>query len=415
MTTRPVLLFVSPWYLFPTDVGGKLRTVAILKHLKRMHFSITLLSPAPGDGQPRDEIESVCDRFVEWPTVQRGPLFNLSRMRHIVSALPIPVATDVWEPARRVIREALAENPDVVVVDFAHTHVLMPGRVDPPCVMFTHNVEAEIFERHAAQAADMFKRLVWRNQHHKMLRYEGEVLRCYDQIVTVSERDTEIFCKRYGLTRERVREIPTGIDMDGYDCRIEPKPVAADAGRLVFTAAMSSAANIDAVEWFMDDVWPVLTARRPKLEMVVVGRNPPGRLISKAKSKGINWTFTGSVPSVEPYVHDSDVFAIPLRVGGGTRLKVVEAIAMGAPIVSTDIGVEGIDLEPDRHYVRANTPQEFADGVDRMLADPDFRRACASDAHAQATEHFSAAAIARAFQDICLAAIDSARERRGAA
>lgn len=415
MTSRPVLLFVSPWYLFPTDVGGKLRTVAILKHLKQMHFSITLLSPAPDGERPSGELDGICDRFIAWPAPRRGPLFNLSRMRHIVSALPIPVATDAWEPARRVIREALAEKPDVVVVDFAHTHVLMPDRIDPPSVMFTHNVEAEIFERHAEKAPDMVKRMIWRNQHRKMLRYEGEVLRCYDRIVTVSERDTEMFCQRYGLSRERVRDIPTGVDMDGYECRIDPQPVAPDAGRLVFTAAMSSAANIDAVEWLMDEVWPVLTAWRPNLEMTVVGRNPPARLVSKAKSKGVNWTFTGAVPSVEPHVHEADVFIIPLRVGGGTRLKVVEAIAMGAPIISTDIGVEGIDLEPDRHYVRANTAEEFSVGVDRMLADPDFRRACAGAAHAHASEHFGAPAIARAFQDICLSAVDCARERRGAA
>ena len=259
MTARPTLQFISPWYLFPADSGGKLRTADILKYLNKLDFSVTLLSPAPTAEQPRGAaLDAVCDRFIPWPSPQRRRHFNHTRMRHLFSRLPVPVATDRSPSARQVIHDALEERPAVVVVDFVHTHILMPRPVRHPSVLFTHNVEAEIFERQAKLAPDPVRRAVWRDQHRKMVRFEGDALACYDRIVTVSERDAESFCALHGLDRARVQDIPTGIDMKRYDCRIDPREVEPDAGHLVFTASMNSWANIDAVTWLMDEIWPRL-------------------------------------------------------------------------------------------------------------------------------------------------------------
>jgi len=413
VTARPTLLFIAPWYLFPADSGGKLRSADLLKHLNRDAFSVTLASPLPADGAPdKADLDTICDRFVGWPAMARGRFFEIGRMRHLVSRLPIPVATDVWPPARNVLRAALAEQPDVVVVDFVHTHVLMPPALPMPSVMFTHNVETEIFDRHAAQAASAVHRAIWRGQARKMRAFEGEVLAAYDQIVTVAERDTAIFRERYGIDAGRIHDIATGIDMARYDCRIAPRTVDERGGRLVFTASMNSAANIDAIEWFMDEVWPAATARRPDLHMSVVGRNPPADLVRKAQA--LNWRFTGAVPSVEPFVHEADLYVVPLRVGGGTRLKIIEAVAMGAPIVSTDIGIEGIPLVPGEHYLRANSAAEFADRIDAFLADPLKREACARAAHSFVSGNFGIEAIARKFASICAAAIESHARPRAA-
>ena len=416
MTARPTLQFISPWYLFPADSGGKLRTADILKYLNKLDFSVTLLSPAPTAEQPRGAaLDAVCDRFIPWPSPQRRRHFNHTRMRHLFSRLPVPVATDRSPSARQVIHDALEERPAVVVVDFVHTHILMPRPVRHPSVLFTHNVEAEIFERQAKLAPDPVRRAVWRDQHRKMVRFEGDALACYDRIVTVSERDAESFCALHGLDRARVQDIPTGIDMKRYDCRIDPREVEPDAGHLVFTASMNSWANIDAVTWLMDEIWPRLQAKRKQIRLTVVGRAPPAEMVEKAKAKGLNWDFTGFVPSVEPFVHAADIFVIPLRIGGGTRIKVVEAIAMGAPIVSTDIGVEGIALTPGEHFSRANGPGEFAREIDALLSAPARRKAHAESAFAHVSRNFDAEGIAHRFQEICHAAIATARARVAAA
>lgn len=410
MTAKRSLLFIAPWPLFPADSGGKLRTADILKYLNKLDFSVTLLSPALDDaGLAEQEKAEICDRFIPWPATERGRFFNLTRLLNLFSELPIPVATDRSAAARRAIANALGTSPAIVVVDFVHTHVLMPDRLHVPSVLFTHNVESEIFERHANVAANPLLRAVWRNQYDKMVRFEASALKAYDRVVSVSERDSDIFVSRYGLPRDRVRDIATGLDLERYTYRNDTRDVSADGGHLVFTASMNSAANIDAVEWFMDDVWPLLRDRRPNLEFKVAGRNPPPGLVKRAAEKGYNWTFTGAVPSVEPFVHDADLYVIPLRVGGGTRLKVIEAIAMGTPLVSTDIGVEGIELIDGEHYARANTPAEFAERIDGMLADRTGRHALSHSAYRHVSDRFGMASITKQFQAICHEAIASAK------
>ncbi len=406
MRGKPELLFIAPWFLFPADSGGKLRTADILKYLNKLEYSVTLLSPRPENDPPRDaELAEICDRFISWPEPKRGRFFEYTRLLNLASPLPIPVATDQSAIAKRTIQEALSKNPAVVVVDFVHTHVLMPEVIGQPSVVFTHNVEAEIFERHARVAEDLIRRAIWRNQHQKMMRFEKQVLNAYDRVIAVSERDRRFFNEQYGLDPAVIRDIPTGLDMARYECRINERDVPPDAGHLVFTAAMGSAANIDAIEWMMDAVWEPLRAKRPKVKFTIVGRNPPKDLIQKAAAKGYDFTFTGSVPSVEPFVHDADLFVIPLRVGGGTRLKVIEAVAMGSPIVSTDIGVEGIALMDGEHYANANTESEFAEKIDDLLNSPKQRKSCAQSAYDYISRNFGAPEIARRFQAICNEAV----------
>src|SRR6266542_97817 len=181
MNMRSRLLFVSSRYLFPADSGGKIRTVNILRGMKGGAFEITLASPMPPQGVngAAPEITAVCDRFAGWPAPIRGSQFRLSRMRHIVSHVPVAVATDRSESGRRTIRGELESKPDHVVVDFPHAAVLAPPPYACGSVMFTHNVEAEIFRRHAEVARNPIRRAIWRDQAKKMERYERDLLPRY--------------------------------------------------------------------------------------------------------------------------------------------------------------------------------------------------------------------------------------------
>jgi len=213
MSLRRRLLFVSSRYLFPIDSGGKIRTVNILRGMKDGAFEITLVSPLPAGARTREPAETrdVCDRFVGWPAAARGVLFQWSRMRHLFSQLPVAVATDDSEAGRRAISRELEQAPDVVVVDFPHAAVLAPPPYPCSGVMFTHNVEAEIFHRHAQIARNPLKRAIWRNQAGKMERYERELLSRFTAVVAVAERDREYFQQAYGVGNVSV--IPTGVDL----------------------------------------------------------------------------------------------------------------------------------------------------------------------------------------------------------
>jgi glycosyltransferase involved in cell wall biosynthesis len=399
--SRPRALFIVPWYLFPANTGGRIRTRDILRGMKGGRYEITLVSPEPEEGAARGaEIESVCDRFVGWPSRRRGPMFAFTRLRYLVLNSPVSVATDWSAPAQRVIDAALATRPDVAVVDFAHTAVFAPRRLAVPSVLFTHNVEAQIFKRHADVATNSLVRAVWKNQWAKMMTFERAALSRFDGVVAVSERDREIFARDYGI-ENNVHVIPTGVDLDYFSARPQ---AAAESGSetLVFTGSMDWMPNIDAIEFFMDEIWPLIIARRPQARAIIVGRTPPPRLVEQAKRRRLAIEFTGRVEDVRPYVHGAHVYVIPLRVGGGTRLKVFEAMAMGCPMVSTGIGVEGLPLERDKHYLLADTASDFAKAVVKFLEDPGLRAKVAQAARAHVADNFSSKGVATAFEDICV-------------
>ena len=402
MTGRPRLLFLVPWFLFPANTGGRIRTRDILRGLKGGRFEITLVSPRPAQGPlPEAELTSVCDQFVGWPQSDPSRLASYTRARFLFSELPISVATDRSPAARIAIDAELKRQPDVVVVDFSHTAVLMPARTDVPSVLFTHNVEAEIFRRHGDVARNLPLRAFWRSQRAKMARFERAALRRFDGVVAVSEQDREFFVSEYGVNNVSV--IPTGVDLAYFGAKADPASARppADGDTVVFTGSMDWMPNIDSVNYLMADIWPHITSAKPKAHFTVVGRNPPKRLIDTAKGRGLNWEFTGLVEDVRPYVRRSQVYIIPLRVGGGTRLKVFEAMAMGCPIVSTSIGVEGLPLEPGQHYLLADDPKDFAAAVLRLLDDAALRERLTRQAYAYVAEHFSSRVVAKTFEDIC--------------
>lgn len=398
--TKPRLLFVSPRYLLPADMGGKIRTAHVLKGLKGGRFHVTLISPAPRDlpAGHAAELALLCDEFRSWPEPERGPLYPLTRLRHAASPLPIPVATDRSPAGRAAVAEALRQA-DIVVADFLHSAVLLPPSLPMASVLFTHNVEAEIFARHAKLAEGGFRRALWEEQTRKMERFERDTLARFDAVVAVSERDRDQFRKRYGVASST---IPTGVDLDYYAFHA---PAAEAEPLVVFTASMDSLANIDGVRWFMDAVWPLVTREVPDARMRVIGRNPDAGLVDEAKRRGLAFAFTGYVEDVRPHLEGAAAYVIPLRVGGGTRIKAYEAMAFGLPAVSTAIGIEGLGVEPDRHFLLADTAEDFAAAVVRLLRDGTARRRLAGEARALVEGHFSARAVGRAFEDICAATL----------
>ena len=402
MSRRRRLLFVSSRYLFPTDSGGKIRTVNILRGMKGGSFEITLASPCPagaGTGAPH-ETRDVCDRFVGWPGKARGPLFQWSRMRYLASRLPIAIATDRSEAGRRAIAKELAQQPDIVVVDFPHAAVLAPPPYPCSGVMFTHNVEAEIFHRHTHIARNALKRAVWRNQAAKMERYEREILPRFTAVVAVADRDREYFQRRYGVGNVSV--IPTGVALDYFTYKGSAALKNGDGGTVVFTGSMDWMANIDGVEYFMDAVWPAISRARPMARCLIVGRSPPRALVERARVNRLNWEFTGFVDDVRPFVQNAHVYVIPLRVGGGTRIKVYEAMAMGCPVVSTRIGVEGLPVEHDRHFLEADSADGMAAAILSLLDDSERRTRLSQQARRLVEENMSARRVAEVFEQICL-------------
>lgn len=400
MTHRPTLLFVSPRFLFPANEGGKIRTSNILRHMKGGAFRIVLAAPAPAEaGRFAADIEAVCDRFVSWPA---KPASVPRRVLALADRHPVSVATDASAAGSAAVAAALQDRPEVVLVDFIHGAVLAPDRIPGASVLFTHNVEAEIFERHARVATGL-RRLVWRNQAGKMGRFEGRALRRFDRVIAVSARDAEALRSRYGL--DRVDRIDTGVDLDFFRPDPEPDRPSAHEGTVVFAGVMDSAANIDGVEFLRDQVWPLVARARPAARAIIVGRNPSAALVAAARQHGLGWTFTGYVDDIRPHVASAHVFVIPLRVGSGTRIKAFEAMAMGRPVVSTAVGVEGLDVKDGVHLLMADDPGAFAAAILRLLDDAELGGRMAKAARALLEDRFSWSHVAQQVEAVCQRAL----------
>ena len=410
---RPQLAFVSPSFLFPTDTGGKIRTTNVLRGLKGGAFDVTLIGPASAKELPAwtTEIDGLCDRFVGWP--QRAPRARWQRAFDLLGPLPVNVAADRSNAARRTLRDTLAaQHFDVVVFDFVHAAVLCPDRLTAAALCFTHNVEAEIFQRHVEQARSLPMRALWGSQYRKMQRFEADVLRRFTRVVAVSERDAARFRERYGIVQTSV--IPTGVDLEHFGWQDPPEVDAARPPTVVFTGSMDWEANIDGIRFFLESVWPEVSRRIASARFVVVGRNPPQALVDRGRAAK-NVRFTGFVDDVRPYVHDAHVFVIPLRVGGGTRIKAFEAMAMGCPVVATAIGIEGLDVQDGVHYLCRDGALEQAAAIVELLSDPDTRHRLSKQARACVESRFGHLAAARVFERACLQAIEQARSAGGAA
>jgi glycosyltransferase involved in cell wall biosynthesis len=380
------------------DQGGKIRTGNILRGMKGGAFDVTLASPAPTDhARHAADIEAACDNFVSWP---EQPPSRIRRTMALASHLPVAAATDRSARGSAVVRQALAARPDVVVVDFPHADVLMPARIDAASVMFTHNVEAEIFERHVKRATGIW-RLVWADQSRKMARLEQQGLSRYDTVIAVSERDRDALSRRYRLPV--VAAIDTGVDLDFF--AVSPPQAAPDpgpdGGTLVFTATMSWAANVDGIHFLLDAVFPLLLRARPRVRAVIIGRDPPAALSAKIMERGLNVTLTGFVDDIRTYVAQANVYVIPLFVGSGTRIKAFEAMAMGRPVVSTTLGIEGLDVTDGENFLRADDAEAFARSILALLDDASLRTRIADAARRLMEDRFSWSRVARQFEAIC--------------
>ena len=395
------MLFVSPRFLFPADSGGKIRTIQVLKGLKGGRFQVTLVSPAPRDARERfgGELSVVCDRFLSWPEASGLLRHRIRRYAAVLSDVPVAVASDRSSAGAALVADCLQLRPSVAVFDFPHSAVLAPTRLPVPSVLFTHNVESWIFERHAQVAASPLTRLIWRQQHQKMSRFERESLGRFDTVIAVSEKDAAWFRDRLG--HQCVRTIPTGVDLDYFTW----SPPAMSK-RIVFTGSMDWPANRDGIEYFMQQVWPQVVARVPDAAVRVIGRSPPAGLVARAPR---NWEFTGFVDDVRPHAAGAALAIIPLRVGGGTRIKAYEAMALGIPVVSTSIGVEGLPVSDGEHYLCADDAAAFAGAVVRLLGDSTLAGTLSRQARALVESRYSNKKVAKVFESICLDAIAASR------
>ena len=405
------ILWLKTELLHPVDKGGKIRTYQMLRAINAKH-PITYLTLDDGAAAP-DARERALEyasavETVPFSVAPRGSLrFFAELAGNLLSPLAYSLARyEVAAFRERVRAHLVAGDTDLVVCDFLTPWVNMPSDVSAfgvPVVLFQHNVEAEIWRRHAEVASNPVSRWYFGLQHARMAHYERAACRAADHVVAVSEHDARIFRERYGVTS--VSDVPTGVDIQYFD----PAPFAARVpGRLVFTGSMDWMPNADGITWFTEQVWPRVRAAKPDATFTVVGRNPPAAVQALA-TPGSGIEVTGSVPDVRPYLGAGSAFVVPLRIGGGTRLKIYEAMAMECPIVSTTVGAEGLPVKHEEHLRLADEAADFAAQCVELLDRTELAHAMAQRAARYVRDNFGWDAVADHFVASCLAAAPAAR------
>lgn len=379
------VLFAAPQVPWPLDTGGKIRTHYLLRALARRHrVTVVALGDPAADA---DGLRVLREMGSDCHLVRRpGRVGRLLQLAQGVAG-PLPYNIRKYQSIalhRRVLELTRRGAVDLVHCD--HIHMAPAGVVSRlPFVVDQHNIETVIWDRFARDREEpVHKRLLFRQQAFWLRRVERALCARAAMVLLCSEVDRQALDDLLdGAGRPEARVVPNGVDLELFSA---PGP-AEGSDHVFFTGSMDWAPNENAVLTFLDEMWPTVRRRLPGLQLFVVGRNPGTRLQARHGSEGVR--ITGTVPDVRPFMRGALALVVPMRVGGGTRLKILEAFAARVPVVSTAIGIEGIAAQDGLHYLRAETAGEFAERINRLRSEPALGQALAEAGHALARERYS--------------------------
>ncbi len=390
------ILWVCPTFLHPTTRGGQIRTLGMLRELHRSHEIHFAALQRPEDGSEGVKRSAeYCSRnypIAHDPPIARSAAYYTQAARSAFSGMPLAVSR--WRSAalRRRVEQLLKEQRfDRVVCDFLAAAPNVPGI--ERAALFQHNVETIIWERLRDAAGSPLRQLAFRYEATRMLAYERSICRAAGHVIAVSELDADRMRTRFGVSR--ISAVPTGVDVDFF----APPPDCPSVADLVFVGSMNWRPNIDGVSYFTQEIMPLILTRKPACRVAIVGRTPPPAITRLAEIHP-NLSVTGSVPDIRPYLWGSKVCIVPLRIGGGTRLKIYEAMAARIPVVSTSVGAEGLPVSDGENIVLADEPRQFAEACLSLLEDSDKRRRLAAQAWDRVASHYSWGQAAECFARI---------------
>jgi len=390
------ILWVKAGKLLPVDTGGKIRSYNLLRHLARNH-QLTLLSYYGGQRDSGYEAaivkelpgaETIYTAAPDGSTLKQG----LDYLRRLPRSAPYAVSKFTDLRVASTVKKWLGDSRfDVAVCDFLSASLNFPDHLTVPSVLFQHNVESSLWQRMASTEKNLARKISYSIESAKMSRYERSALNRFHHVIAVSDHDREQMLAMDPTCAISV--VPTGVDTEKF--AVAP-PASLNPPRIAFVGSMDWEPNIDAAEYFCRDIWPQILVSYPNAQFQLIGRSPHPRVKRLASESVI---VTGTVPAVTDFLREAAVVIVPLRIGGGTRLKIYEAMAMGKAVVSTTIGAEGLDFVSGRDLVLADDAASFAESILTLLRDAELRHKYEVAAAALAAR-FDWSRIAQQFAEI---------------
>jgi glycosyltransferase involved in cell wall biosynthesis len=362
------LLWLKTGFLHPTSSGGQIRTLEMLRCLHKRHEIHYVAFNTPGEPEGVARSGEYCTRA--YPVELRIPpkasvRFQVQVLRSVFEAVPLTISRYRSVTMRRQIDALIASGQfDRVICDFLTPAINLSSMHG--VVLFQHNVESIIWQRRAAQAKHLIDRLYLHLQADRMIKYEEKVCRAAAHVVAVSAADANVMHNLFDL--KAVSHISTGVDLNYFSSSND----RSSTSDLVFIGSMDWAPNIDGILFFVREILPLIWRKRPQCKLTIVGRQPKDEILKLPRSDP-RIVVTGTVKDIRPYLFGSMVSIVPLRIGGGTRLKIYEAMAAKVPTISTTVGAEGlVARHPDEIRI-ADSPAEFAENCLELLSDAPTR------------------------------------------
>jgi glycosyltransferase involved in cell wall biosynthesis len=379
----------------PTDNGAKRRILATADFLSRRH-DLTLVSLREA-GSPKATIAA--PRWRDLPIDHSAPGRAWTAARALLSRRSYVQLKYSSAELSTVVQRLLAtESFDCVwvhMLGMAHAveHLFREPRAPsarPLLVLDQHNLDEHYFRSFAASGASAPLRAFGVLEAMKARGLQRRWYPRFDMILCVAPEDVSETARFVDRSRARVLLAPNGVDLEYFE-PVAPEALRARARVVVFGGSLDVTMNVDAVRWFAGSILPQIRRRAPDVHFLIVGRNPPRDLLRVDCCEGT--TLTGTVADVREHYREAAVFAVPLRIGGGTKLKTLEAMAMALPVVSTRVGAQGLEVAAGRHLHVADDPREFAERVVQLLEDRDAAVALGAEARRLVESRYGWSAI----------------------
>ena len=393
------ILWVKSGPLFPLNTGGRRRTHAMLAELARRHHVTYLANLPEGQTLAEGEAEAPYAARKIWIPSREPAEGTFAWARDVTTNLLLstqPYVLDRYrnpDLAAKLLEFDASGDFDVIVCDFLTPAVNFDfDRLRTPAFLFQHNVEAQIWRRLAEEKGNPLVRLLFRDQWRRMAAAEASLAARFRGVVAVSPEDAAHHRDVYGLAN-LLGAVPTGVDTEQFR---PPEPREPETGTIGFLGSMDWMPNIECVVHFAREILPAVRARRTGARFLVICRDPAPAVRRLAEEDpGIE--LTGTVEDVRAHLDRCELLVVPLRSGGGTRIKIFEAMAQGVPVVSTRIGAEGLPVRDREHLLLADDPSAFADAVVEMLSQPQLAADLASRARELVVRDHGWDAVAAAF------------------
>ena len=390
------ILFLTQILPYPPDSGPRVKTWHVLKYLAQRGHTITLVTFIRPEEEPHLEtVRRICQRVFTVP-IKRSRLKDAGYfIRSQLTRQPFLVERDDSTAMRTLVREVVTTEPidaihadQLTMAQFALPHRNGSGK--PALIFDAHNAVWTIVERLKA-TLPIYYRLPLIFETGRVKAYEARIVHEFDRTLAVAEPDARAL--RQALKEQYpaapaeeapITVIPIAVDTEVAN-RFQPQ---AGSFNILTMGTLYYPPNADGIRWFLVEVFPIIRQMLPQAKLTIVGKNPPADFLQAARESGGSVVVTGYVPELDPYFADASVVVIPVRAGGGMRVRILEAFARGMPVVTTTVGLEGIQAEPGSDVLVADSPDEFAQSTLRLLSDRELQARLSENGRRLAKEKY---------------------------